>query len=142
MGRWRLSMIFKDRRGKYTRGLVALVLLALAGALASCDSNPDTGPTPPAVRGGNPTPTPAPARINGLPVLYVMTWYRQYPVAAVSIKGKGPDLKTPADLKGHTVGVPFPSGSTYVGLLALLNAGGLSLNNIQLKNIGFTQVEN
>jgi NitT/TauT family transport system substrate-binding protein len=83
-----------------------------------------------------------PARVNGLPVLYIMTWYRQYPVAAVSIKGKGPDLKTPADLKGHTVGVPFPSGSTYVGLLALLNAGGLSLNNIQLKNIGFTQVEN
>jgi NitT/TauT family transport system substrate-binding protein len=83
-----------------------------------------------------------PARLNGLPVVYVMTWYRQYPVAAVSIKGKGPDLKTPADLKGHTVGVPGPYGSTYTGLLALLNAGGLSLTDIQLKTIGFTQVEN
>jgi NitT/TauT family transport system substrate-binding protein len=82
-----------------------------------------------------------PARLNGLPVVYVMTWYRQYPVAAVSIKGKGPDLKTPADLKGHTVGVPGPYGSTYTGLLALLNAGGLSLSDIQLKSIGFTQVE-
>jgi NitT/TauT family transport system substrate-binding protein len=82
-----------------------------------------------------------PARLNDLPVLYIMTWYRQYPVAAVSIKGKGPDLKTPADLKGHTIGVPGTYGSTYTGLLALLNAGGLSLSDVQLKSIGFTQVE-
>lgn len=83
-----------------------------------------------------------PARLQGIPVVYVMTWYQQYPVAAVSIKGKGPDLKSPADLKGHTVGVPGPYGSTYTGLLALLKAGGLTLSDITLKNIGFTQIEN
>ena len=83
-----------------------------------------------------------PAKIQGVPVVYVMTWYEQYPVAAVSIKGKGPDLKSPADLKGKTVGVPGPYGSTYTGLLALLKAGGLTLNDIKLKSIGFTQIEN
>jgi NitT/TauT family transport system substrate-binding protein len=83
-----------------------------------------------------------PARLQGIPVVYVLTWYRQYPVAAVSIKGKGPDLKTPADLKGKTIGIPGPFGSTYTGLLALLKAGGLTLQDVTLKTIGFTQVEN
>jgi NitT/TauT family transport system substrate-binding protein len=81
-----------------------------------------------------------PARLQGVPVVYVMTWYRQYPVAAASIVGKGPTLKSPADLKGHTVGVPGPFGSTYIGLQALLKAGNLTLNDIQLKSINFTQV--
>jgi NitT/TauT family transport system substrate-binding protein len=81
-----------------------------------------------------------PARIQGIPVKYVMTWYRQYPVAAVSVTGQGPTLKTPADLKGHKVGVPGPFGSTYTGLLALLKAGGLTLSDIQMESIGFTQV--
>ncbi len=83
-----------------------------------------------------------PARLQGLPVLYIATWYQQYPVAAVSIKGKGPDLKSPADLKGHTIGIPGPYGSTYTGLLALLKAGGLTQSDVQIKTIGFTQLEN
>lgn len=83
-----------------------------------------------------------PARLQDIPVIYVMTWYRQYPVAAASIVGKGPTLKSPADLKGKVVGVPGPYGSTYTGLLALLKAGGLTLQDITLKNIGFTQIEN
>jgi NitT/TauT family transport system substrate-binding protein len=81
-----------------------------------------------------------PARIQGIPVVYAMTWYRQYPVAAVSIEGKGPTLTSPADLKGKRVGVPGPYGSTYTGLLALLKAGGLTLDDIQMESIGFTQV--
>jgi NitT/TauT family transport system substrate-binding protein len=81
-----------------------------------------------------------PARLQGIPVNYVMTWYRQYPVAAVSIQGKGPTLKSPADLKGKRVGVPGPFGSTYTGLLALLKAGNLSLSDIQMESINFTQV--
>ncbi len=81
-----------------------------------------------------------PARIAGVPVKYVMTWYRQYPVAAASIVGKGPTLKSPADLKGKVVGIPGPFGANYIGLQALLRAGGLTLQDVQLKSINFTQV--
>lgn len=81
-----------------------------------------------------------PARLAGVPVKYVMTWYRQYPVAAASIEGKGPTLASPADLKGRKVGVPGPFGSTYTGLLALLAAGGMTPDDIQMESIGFTQV--
>jgi NitT/TauT family transport system substrate-binding protein len=81
-----------------------------------------------------------PARIAGVPVKYVMTWYRQYPVAAASIVGKGPALNSPADLKGKVVGIPGPFGATYIGLQALLKAGGLTLQDVQIKNISFTQV--
>ncbi len=80
-----------------------------------------------------------PARLQGIPVKYVMTWYRQYPVAAASIKGKGPALTSPADLKGKVVGVPGQFGATYIGLQALLKAGGLKLGDVQLKTIGFSQ---
>ena len=83
-----------------------------------------------------------PARIQGIPVLSVMTWYTSYPVAAASIIGKGPELKKPEDLKGQTVGVPGPFGATYIGLQALLKAGDLTMDDITLKTIGFTQVEN
>ncbi len=82
-----------------------------------------------------------PARVQGIPVVYVMTWYRQYPVAAASIVGKGPALSKPADLKGHKVGVPGPFGATYVGLLALLKSANLSLQDIRMETIGFTQAE-
>lgn len=82
-----------------------------------------------------------PANAQEIPVIYVMTQYRQYPVAAASIVGKGPTLKSPADLKGRTVGVPGQYGSTYTGLLALLKAGGLTTDDIKLETIGFTQVE-
>lgn len=80
-----------------------------------------------------------PARVQGIPVKYVMTWYRQYPVAAASIVGKGPLLKSPADLKGKVVGVPGPFGATYIGLQALLRSAGLKIGDVQLKSIGFTQ---
>jgi NitT/TauT family transport system substrate-binding protein len=36
--------------------------------------------------------------------------------------------------------VPGPFGSTYTGLLALLKAGNLTLNDIQMESINFTQV--
>ncbi|HEX8597922.1 MAG TPA: ABC transporter substrate-binding protein [Chloroflexia bacterium] len=80
-----------------------------------------------------------PARAAGVPVKYVMTWYRQYPVAAASIVGKGPTLSSPADLKGKVVGIPGPYGANYIGLQALLKAAGLTLQDVQIKNINFTQ---
>jgi NitT/TauT family transport system substrate-binding protein len=82
-----------------------------------------------------------PARAKGIPVTYVMAQFQKYPVGALAITGTNPSLTAPADLKGRNVGVSAPNGSTYIGLLALLQAAKLTLNDIHLISIGFTEVE-
>jgi len=82
-----------------------------------------------------------PARAAGIPVRYVMAQFQKYPVGATAIAGKGAPLVKPEDLKGRRVGVSQLNGSTYFGLLALLQAGGLTLDDIQLVTIGFAELE-
>lgn len=78
------------------------------------------------------------ARSKSLPVVDVSTIYPSYPISLIVPDASA--IKTLADIKGHTIGVPGKFGSTYVGLLALLHAANLTENDVRLETIGFTQV--
>lgn len=79
------------------------------------------------------------ARSQSLPVVYVTQWWQRYPIAIASKVESG--IKTPADLVGRKVGVPGFFGASYVGLVGLLAANGLTLDDIDANEIGFNQLE-
>ena len=79
------------------------------------------------------------ARGQGLPVVYVLAWWQDYPVAIAAFKEAG--ITAPADLSGKKIGLPGLFGASYVGLRALLDAGGLTEEDVTLDSIGFNQVE-
>jgi NitT/TauT family transport system substrate-binding protein len=78
-------------------------------------------------------------RQQGLPIVYVMAWYQNYPVGIASKAGLG--ITKPQDLKGKRIGTPVLSGASYIGLRALLSAGSLTEKDVTIDTIGFNQVE-
>jgi NitT/TauT family transport system substrate-binding protein len=80
------------------------------------------------------------AREQGLPVLTFVNWWRRFPVAVIALDGSG--IAQPADLAGHTVGIPETFGASYIGWRALAKAAGLDEGDVTLKPIGYTQLAN
>ena len=79
------------------------------------------------------------ARAEGLPVVFVTQWFQRFPIVVVSKEASG--IASPADLAGRNVGVPGFFGASYVGLVGLLSANNMSLDDIDANEIGFNQVE-
>lgn len=78
------------------------------------------------------------AKNQGADVRYVMAMYQKSPVTVFSLS----PLNTPADLKGKTVGIPGPFGSSYHAIQALLEDAKLREGqDVKLSTIGFTQQE-
>ncbi len=79
------------------------------------------------------------ARASGLPIVYVMAWWQDYPVGIAALAESGID--TPQDLVGRRVGIPCLCGASYVGYQALMNAAGVPPDSATLDVIGYNQVE-
>jgi NitT/TauT family transport system substrate-binding protein len=78
------------------------------------------------------------ARNQGAQVKYIMAMYQKIPVTVFSTK----PLNSVADLKGKTLGLPGPFGSTYNAVQALLDSAGLKEgSDVKLASIGFTQLD-
>lgn len=79
------------------------------------------------------------AREQGLPVVYVMGWWQDFPVAIVApVDG---DIARPEDLVGKQIGIPILGGASYIGFRALIDAVGITEDSVDLESIGFNQVE-
>jgi NitT/TauT family transport system substrate-binding protein len=78
------------------------------------------------------------ARSQGAPVVTVATNSQKFP--AVFFSKADANIKTPADMKGKSVGIPGHFGASYVGLLALLYANKMQESDLNVQDIGFAQV--
>ncbi len=80
------------------------------------------------------------ARTAGIPIKYASTLYQRFPVAIIGAEGDVPS--DPAELVGRTIGTPGMFGSSWHALLALLDAGGLSADDVTIREYPqFNQVD-
>jgi len=80
------------------------------------------------------------ARTAGIPIRYASTLYQSFPVALIGAAGAVPD--DPAELAGLTIGTPGRFGSSWHALTAILDAGGLTVDDITLREYPqFNQAE-
>ena len=77
------------------------------------------------------------AREQGTDLVAVASYYRKYPVRII-VPGDS-TISSIADLKGHTVGIPGKYGESWFGFLLALKGAGLTVNDVNVQEIGYTQ---
>lgn len=77
-------------------------------------------------------------RASGLQVTSVLTQYQRFPV--VIFAQQSSHIRSWADLRGKTIGIPALYGASYLGLLAALQAAHLTTHDVKIETIGYTQV--
>jgi NitT/TauT family transport system substrate-binding protein len=80
------------------------------------------------------------ARTAGIPIRYASTLYQSFPVALIGEAANVP--AEPSGLAGLAIGTPGRFGSSWHALLALLDAGDLSDNDVTIREYPqFNQVD-
>jgi NitT/TauT family transport system substrate-binding protein len=80
------------------------------------------------------------ARTQQIPIKYVSTLYQSFPVALIGDSSVVP--AEPSGLDGMTIGTPGRFGSSWHALLALLDAGGLTEEDVTVREYPqFNQVD-
>ncbi|OKL49996.1 ABC transporter substrate-binding protein [Boudabousia marimammalium] len=79
----------------------------------------------------------AQAHVEGHDLVVVAPYYNTYPV--VILVPEASPIKSVADLKGKTIGLPGKYGENWFGLQYALNAAGLSESDVTIQAIGYTQ---
>jgi NitT/TauT family transport system substrate-binding protein len=73
-----------------------------------------------------------PAVGQGVPIKYAATIYAQFPDIVIA-PANGP-IKSAADLKGHSLGIPGEFGSSWIMLQALLASANLTANDLDIRD--------
>lgn len=79
------------------------------------------------------------ARSTGTKVYNWATLYQEYPVKLIVPEASS--INSIADIRGKTIGLPGEYGENYYTLLAMLSHNGLSLNDVKVQYIGYTQAQ-
>jgi NitT/TauT family transport system substrate-binding protein len=79
------------------------------------------------------------AQDKGLPITYVMNWYKDYPVGIAALKESGID--TLADLTGKVIGIPALQGASYIAYQGFEATGTFDVDSVDLQVVGFNQAE-
>lgn len=72
-----------------------------------------------------------PAVSQGIPVVYTATLYGTFPAIVVANAASG--IRTAADLKGKTIGIPGKYGTSWIQLQALLQSAGLTTDDVEIQ---------
>ncbi len=77
------------------------------------------------------------AREQGIDLVAIATLYRENPVQVI-VRADGP-ITGLADLAGRRIGVPGRYGTSWFGLLVALRSAGLTEDEVEVVEIGYTQ---